>query len=53
LYPRGSGIEAFQKEIAKYKSPKGAVQFPIDEKLPLPLITKIVKYRVKENAAAK
>ena len=49
FYPRGSGIEAFQKELSGYKSAKGSVQFPIDEPLPLSLITKIVKYRLKEN----
>ena len=53
LYPRGSGIEAFKKEIAGYKSSKGAVQFPIDRPLPVGLIARIVKYRVKENGTAK
>lgn len=49
FYPTPSGIVAFEKELSAYKTSKGAVQFPIDKKLPLPLITKIVKYRVKEN----
>jgi uncharacterized protein YdhG (YjbR/CyaY superfamily) len=53
FYPAPSGIEAFKKELSKYKSSKGAVQFPIDEKLPLNLISKIVKYRVKENLSKK
>lgn len=53
FYPAPSGIEAFKKELSKYKSSKGAVQFPIDEKLPLSLISKIVKYRVKENLSKK
>lgn len=51
FYPTSSGIEAFKKEISKYKNSKGAVQFPIDKKLPLGLITKIVKFRVKEDLA--
>ena len=51
LYPAPSGIEAFKKELAGYKSSKGAVQFPLDERLPLPLISKIVKFRGKENEA--
>lgn len=50
FYPTASGIAAFKKELAIYKTSKGAVQFPIDAKLPLDLITKIVKYRVKENS---
>ena len=49
FYPTGSGIAAFQKEIAAYKNSKGAVQFPLDEPLPKALITKMVKYRVKED----
>jgi uncharacterized protein YdhG (YjbR/CyaY superfamily) len=51
FYPRVSGIEAFKKELAGYKSAKGSVQFPIDEVLPVALITKIVKFRLKENKA--
>jgi uncharacterized protein YdhG (YjbR/CyaY superfamily) len=50
FYPGASGIAAFQKEIAGYKWAKGSVQFPIDEPLPLKLVTKMVKYRVKQNA---
>lgn len=49
FYPTGSGIAPFQKEISAYKHSKGAVQFPLDEPLPLTLIEKMVKYRVKEN----
>ena len=50
FYPTPSGIEAFKKELSDYKQAKGSVQFPLDEPMPLDLITKIVKYRVKENA---
>src|SRR5512139_1575699 len=49
FYPTPTGIEAFQQELVPYKEAKGSVQFPIDQPLPLPLIRKIVKYRVKEN----
>ena len=45
FYPTSSGIEAFKDELSKYKSSKGAVQFPIDKPLPLTLISKIVKFR--------
>lgn len=51
FYPAPSGIEAFADELKKYKTSKGAIQFPVDEKLPLALVTKIVKFRVKENLA--
>lgn len=49
FYPAPSGLKAFEKEIARYKHSKGAVQFPLDKPLPKGLISKIVKYRVKEN----
>lgn len=49
FYPASSGIEVFKKELAEYETSKGTVKFPIDKKLPLALITRIVKYRVKEN----
>ena len=49
FYPRISGIEAFKKELSAYKGAKGSVQFPFDKPLPLGLITKIAKFRVKEN----
>ncbi len=49
FYPTPSGINAFEKELSIYKKAKGSVQFPIDKPLPLNLITKIVKFRVKEN----
>ena len=49
FYPTPSGIEAFKKELSVYKGAKGSVRFPLDEPLPLSLITKIVKMRVKES----
>jgi uncharacterized protein YdhG (YjbR/CyaY superfamily) len=52
FYPAPSGIETFKEELSKYKNSKGAVQFPLDKPLPVSLITKIVKFRVKESIAA-
>ena len=49
LYPMPSGMKEFEKELSRYASGKGSVQFPNDEPLPLSLITKIVKFRLKEN----
>ena len=49
FYPAPSGIEAFKKELSIYDGAKGSIKFPIDKPLPLGLITKIVKFRVKEN----
>ena len=53
FYPAPSGMEAFKKELSAYKGAKGSVQFPVDQPLPLPLIRKIVEYRVKENLERK
>jgi uncharacterized protein YdhG (YjbR/CyaY superfamily) len=49
FYPTSSGISNFKKELSKYKTSRGAVQFPINEPIPLVLVTKIVKSRVEEN----
>jgi uncharacterized protein YdhG (YjbR/CyaY superfamily) len=49
LYPTPNGIEAFKKELSVYKGAKGSVQFPLDQPMPLELISKIVKYRVEQN----
>ncbi len=49
FYPAPSGIIKFQKELADYKGAKGSVQFPLDKPIPLGLISRIVKFRVKEN----
>jgi len=49
FYPRTSAIAAFKKELSAYKGAKGSVQFPFDKPLPLTLIGRMVKFRVKEN----
>ncbi len=49
FYPIPSGIARFEKELAPYKRAKGSVQFPLDKPIPYGLITRIVKFRAKEN----
>jgi uncharacterized protein YdhG (YjbR/CyaY superfamily) len=50
LYPVPVGNKEFEKDFAAYvTSGKGAIQFPLDKSMPLELVTKIVKFRVKEN----
>ncbi len=53
FYPGAGGIAEFLDEITQYKYAKGSVRFPLDKPLPLKLITRIVKFRVKENAERK
>ncbi|HLC05839.1 MAG TPA: DUF1801 domain-containing protein [Anaerolineales bacterium] len=49
LYPTPTGTERFKKELSVYKAAKGSVRFPLDEPIPFGLISRIVKFRVKEN----
>lgn len=48
FYPGPSGIEAFKDELAVYKGAKGSVQFPLKQPLPLDLVARIVRFRVRE-----
>ena len=49
FYPTPSGIETFKKNLSAYDGAKGSVKFPIDKPIPFELISRIVKFRVKEN----
>lgn len=49
LFALPSGTAAFKKEVSKYKTSKGTIQFSIDIPLPVGLIKKIVRFRAKEN----
>jgi uncharacterized protein YdhG (YjbR/CyaY superfamily) len=49
FYPTPNPIKVFSKELEGYTTSKGAIQFPLDKKIPLPLISKITKFRVKED----
>jgi uncharacterized protein YdhG (YjbR/CyaY superfamily) len=49
FYPTASPMTVFKKELADYKTSKGAIQFPIGEPIPTALVKKIVKFKVNEN----
>jgi uncharacterized protein YdhG (YjbR/CyaY superfamily) len=49
FYPAPRGIEEFKDELSAYKGAKGSVQFPLGEPVPFDLISRIVKFRVKNN----
>lgn len=49
FFPAPSGINAFEKELAKYRTGKGTLQFKYGEEIPFNLIRKIVQFRLKEN----
>ena len=49
FYPTPSAVSAFKKELSKYKTAKGSIQFPLEERLPLSLVRKITAFRVRES----
>lgn len=53
FFPTPSAVAAFMKDLSKFKTSKGAIQFPLDAKLPLPLVARMVKFRVKEDSILK
>ena len=48
FYPAPVGVKAFQKDLAGYKTGRGSVQFPLDRPMPVELIRRMVKWRLKE-----
>ena len=51
FYPVPLGNAEFRKEMAVYAAGKGTLRFPLDKPIPFKLISKFVKFRVKENLA--
>lgn len=49
FYPASSGVEAFRAELTHYKLSRGTIQFPLDEPLPMDLIRRITRFRIREN----
>jgi len=49
FFPKVNAIKKFEKELLKYETSKGTIRFPLDKKIPLSLISKITKFRVKEE----
>ncbi len=49
FYPTPSAVSAFAGSLGAYQTAASSIQFPLDKPLPLPLIRKIVAFRVKES----
>jgi uncharacterized protein YdhG (YjbR/CyaY superfamily) len=49
FFPKTSAIEAFREELSGYELSKGTIRFSLDKQIPLDLVKKIVRFRVKEN----
>lgn len=51
FYPTPTEVEKFKEELSAYEGAKGSVKFRLDKPIPFELISKIVKFRAKENLA--
>ena len=49
FYPTPSAVSAFTKELSKFTTAIGSIQFPLEDPLPLALIRKITAFRVRES----
>jgi uncharacterized protein YdhG (YjbR/CyaY superfamily) len=49
FYPTPSAVKAFAKDLSRFATAKGSIQFPLEKPLPLPLIRKITVFRVRES----
>lgn len=52
FYPGPAALAAFESELAGFATSRGTVQFPLEQKIPWRLITKIVRFRVKAQKSA-
>lgn len=49
VYPAPVEAEELREALAPYRSGKATVRFPLDKPIPVDVISKIVKFKVKEN----
>jgi uncharacterized protein YdhG (YjbR/CyaY superfamily) len=49
MYPRTTAITKFKKELSRYAVSTGTIRFPLGKPIPLRLISRIAKFRAKEN----
>src|SRR6266849_139017 len=49
FYPTPSAVKAFAKDLSKFATAKGSIQFPLEKPLPLRLVRKITAFRVRES----
>lgn len=47
IYPGSEAIVEFEARLKKYKTSKGAIKMPLDQKIDYKLIEDITKYRIK------
>ncbi|MDR0599516.1 MAG: DUF1801 domain-containing protein [Treponema sp.] len=49
FFPGPSGIDAFGKELAPYRTGKGTLRFPRGQPFPWELLAKVLRFRKEEN----
>lgn len=49
FYPTPTATAAFEDELSTYEGAKGSVRFPLDKPIPFDLISRMVRFRVREN----
>ena len=49
FFPTSKPIKVFSKELSEYETSKGTIKFPLNKEIPFKLITRITKYRLKED----
>lgn len=49
LYPKSASMEKAIPELSEYDGAKGTIKFPVNQPIPTKLITKIIRFRIKEN----
>ena len=49
FYPTSSAMRAFAKDLSRFVTAKGSIQFPLEKPLPRSLIRKITAFRVRES----
>jgi len=48
FYPTPAAVRAFSKELTRFATAKGSIQFPMEKPLPLSLIKRITTFRVRQ-----
>ncbi len=51
FYPTAEAVKKFSRELSAYETSKGAIKFPLGEKMPAGLISRITRYRLNRVSA--
>jgi uncharacterized protein YdhG (YjbR/CyaY superfamily) len=52
FYPPVRGDAKLEQAVARYANDKGNLRFPLDEPMPLALIARVVRHRLRQDRAA-